>query len=294
MEYIAEITHIKKQIDDFHLGPIDLRVEPGTITAIVGNNGSGKSTLLKLIMNLVNPDLGNVKLFGTLVYGEDESWKKHIAYQPQTVIGWDAFNGKTLKDFIASLYPDWDEDLFHNMVSTFQIPLNKKFNKLSQGMQQKLNLALTIPRNAPLLILDEPTSFMDIPSKKHLIDILVHWMDQGDRSIIFSSHQMEDIKKLSDYLFVLHNGNMIGNYEKDALLEKYKSYWIQNTTPLPNHTIPGEISRTDQQLISNQADRTEAFLMDEGMQWTKRTSLDLEDIVSLLLKPIETTNDEVT
>ncbi|MFD2045299.1 ATP-binding cassette domain-containing protein [Ornithinibacillus salinisoli] len=286
MPYAIEVSHIRKQIDDFHLGPIDLKVEPGTITSLVGNNGSGKSTLLKLMMNLVNPDLGYVKVFSQSIYGQDESWKNLVAYQPQTIIGWNVFTGNALKELISSLYVNWDDTLFDKLVDLFNIPLNKKFGKLSQGVQQKLNLALTIPRNAPLLILDEPTSFMDIPSKKILMDVLVDWMDQGDRAIIIASHQIEDIRKLSDYLFVLHNGEMIGNFEKEALTESYKRYWTN--TLLPNDPVPGEVSRNHQQIISNQPEMTEAFFQEQNVQWTNRTALDLEEIISILLdKPIK-------
>lgn len=281
MTNYVEINHIQKQINDFQFGPINLKIEPGTITALVGNNGSGKSTLLKLMMNLVNPDLGRITIFGKSVYGQDESWKKNVAYQPQTMIGWDGFDGKTLKDLISSLYPNWDENRFKEIVNLFDIPLDKKFSKLSQGMQQKLNVALTIPRNAPLLILDEPTSFMDIPSKKYLTDILVEWMDEGDRAIIIASHQIDDIRKLSDYLFVLHDGQMIGHFEKESLTDSYQRFWMKDD--LPDKVIPGEILRNGFQLVSNQANATESFLNDKGLEWLERTSLDLEEIISLML-----------
>ncbi|MUK88711.1 ATP-binding cassette domain-containing protein [Ornithinibacillus sp. L9] len=284
MQSLLNITHLQKKIDDFQLGPINLTIESGTITALVGNNGSGKSTLLKMIMNLVKPDQGNIKLLDQFVHGPGEDWKQSVAYQPQTIIGWDAFNGKQLKELISPLYPNWSEELFENMVHLFDIPLNKKFSKLSQGMQQKLNLALTIPRNAPLLILDEPTSFMDIPSKKLLIDVLVDWMDQGEHAILIASHQVEDIKKLSDYLFVLHDGEMIGNYEKEALTESYKRFWLKDTV-LPSSKIPGEIVRYNQQLISNQPDVTQQFLQEQGIQWTDHSAVELEEIISLLLTP---------
>lgn len=282
MQPTLQIKALEKNIDDFHLGPIDLTIEPGTITALVGNNGSGKSTLLKLIMNLAMPDKGNIKVFDTFVYGQDESWKSKVSYQPQTVIGWGAYTAHTLKKLIAPLYPDWDDALFNKMVKLFDIPLNKRFGKLSQGVQQKLNLALTIPRNTPILLLDEPTSFMDIPSKKHLIDILVDWMDQGERAIIMASHQSADIMKLVDYLSVIQSGKMIGTFEREALTENFKRYWLSSS--LPEAHIAGEVSREKQQIISNQPEATEEFFRENNVQWANRTGLDLEEIITLLLQ----------
>ena len=171
MKPFVEITQVKKKIDNFHLGPINLTIEPGTITSLVGNNGSGKSTLMKLMMNLANTDSGSINLFNQNVSGDEEQWKSFVSYQSQKMIGWDAFTGENLKYFIAPLYEHWDEQLFQRIVEHFAIPLNQRFSKLSQGSQQKLTLALTIPRNTPLLLLDEPTAYLDIPAKTHLMDI---------------------------------------------------------------------------------------------------------------------------
>lgn len=124
-------------MEEFHLGPINLTIEPGTITALVGNNGSGKSTLLKLIMNLVQPTKGTIQVNNLFVDAEHEDWKQFIAYQPQTIVGWDAFTGNMLKELISPLYPNWDEQLFLKMIELFQIPLDKKFAKLSQGGYNK-------------------------------------------------------------------------------------------------------------------------------------------------------------
>lgn len=280
MNSFVEITGVEKKIDDFNLGPINLNIEPGTITTLVGNNSSGKSTLLKLMMDLARPDVGEIQLFGKHVNGMDESWKVNVGYQPQTIIGYDPFTGNQLNKLVSHWYPNWDQKLFLNMVALFNVPLNKSFNKLSQGNQQKLILALTIPRNASLLILDEPTSFLDIPSKRVLIDLLVDWMDSGERAIITASHQMEDIMKLSDYLVVLKSGQMVGEFEKESLIERYQRYWISD--PLPDQ-IPGEVGRDHQTIISNQPDLTESFLKENNIEWSNHTAVQLDDIITLLL-----------
>lgn len=281
MQPWIQITQLQKRIDNFELGPIDFAIEPGTITALVGNNGSGKSTLLKMMMNLVKQDKGEIKVFSKFVNESDESWKQNIAYQAQTAVGYDPFTGNALKNLISHWYPNWDEELFKKLVDLFQVPLTKRFGKLSQGSQQKLRLALTIASNARLLILDEPTSFMDIPSKKIFIDTLVDWMDKEERAIIIASHQAEDIRKLADYLVILHNGTMLGAYEKEELTESYQQYWFNETIPFEE--IPGEISREQHTIVTNQAEATEQFLSQNQMHWTNRKALELDEVISLLL-----------
>jgi len=283
MKNLVEITQLQKEIDDFQLGPIDFTVEPGTITALVGNNGSGKSTFIKLMMNLAKTTQGTIKVCDQMVDGQDESWKKEVAYQPQTAIGSDAFTGEILRDLVSRYYPNWDEELFRKAIQQLDVDLKKRYGKLSQGSQQKLNFALTIARNAPLLILDEPTAHIDILSKKVITDLLVDWMEADDgRAIIIASHQVEDIRKLSDYLYVLKNGKPIGHFEKEALTESYRRYFLNGALPLA--TIPGEVSRENHSLISNQPEATEHFLAENDLEWSSRTAVELEEIIAILLR----------
>jgi ABC-2 type transport system ATP-binding protein len=282
MRKLLEVRQLQKEIDDFKLGPIDFTVKPGTITALVGNNGSGKSTFIKLIMNLAKSDGGTVKVCDKIVGAQDEGWKKEVAYQPQTAIGSDAFNGIILRDLVSHFYPNWNEELFTRVVQLLEIDLKKRYGKLSQGSQQKLNFALTIARNAPLLILDEPTAHIDILSKKIIIDLLVDWMEEDNsRAIIIASHQIEDIRKLSDYLYVLNNGQPIGHFEKESLTESYRRYFISET--IPEATIPGVVSRESHSLISNQPEETEHFLAANHIEWSNRTALELAEIITILL-----------
>ncbi|RNF40384.1 ABC transporter ATP-binding protein [Planococcus salinus] len=276
-----EIKDVSKKIDGFQLGPVSLSIEPGTITALVGNNGSGKSTMLKMIMNLANPDSGEIRVLGKPVDGKDESWKRHVTFQPQNAVGWNAYTGEDLKRLIAPLYPKWDEAVFERMISLFDIPLNKRFGKLSPGVQQKLSLSLALPRSTDILILDEPTASLDIPSKNLFMDCLVEWMEQEDRAVILTTHETEDIRKLADYLFLMQGGKPLGHFEKDILAAGYRRFWLHE---MPAGPLPGELSRTENQLVSDNPDATERYLSEHGSPVIDTKALELEEIISLLLK----------
>src|SRR5690625_2377512 len=118
-----KIKKLRKRIDDFQLGPVDLTIRPGTITALVGKNGSGKSTLLKLIMHLAKADDGSIHLFNEPVNNSKKNWKPYVSYLPQTVIGVSTFNGELLRDLTANCYPNWDEKLFQKIIQLFEVPL---------------------------------------------------------------------------------------------------------------------------------------------------------------------------
>lgn len=281
MKRFVEIKNLKKQVDLFHLGPINLYIEPGTITVLVGDNGSGKSTLMKIMMNLVNADEGHVKMFDNLVEGDSEDWKNQVAYHAQKTLGYDSFSGKDLIELISHWYPSWNQEMFDELVIKLDLPLDKKFGKLSQGVQQKLTFALTIARNPKLLILDEPTAFIDIPSQQLFIEIITEWMEDGERAILLASHQSEDIKKLADYLMILRSGKLIGHFEKEALIESYRSYWL--IEPIPSIDIPGSVSQRDQALISNKPSETESFFKENNIEYTNSSAVSLEEIITILL-----------
>lgn len=270
-----------KTIEDFQLGPIDLQFETGTITVLAGDNGAGKSTLLKMLMNLAPADSGTIEIGGQTVSFENEEWKQVIAYQPQTVIGWDLFRGSELVSLMAGLYPAWDQTFFDKIAKALKLPLNKKFAKLSQGVQQKLCLALALARDTNFIILDEPTANIDIPAKRTLLNFFIEWMDRGDKVMIISSHQPEDIRKLADYIAVMKNGQLIGHYVKDELDGSYSRYWLEE--PLTGY-LPGEVDRENDRVICvSDPEKAEQYLTAKGINWLQSEPLDIEEIISYIL-----------
>ncbi|MBA9026777.1 ATP-binding cassette domain-containing protein [Peribacillus huizhouensis] len=282
MQPWLEMKGLKKKIDDFQLGPIDLTVQPGTITALVGNNGAGKSTLLKTMMNLVKPEEGVIHLFGKEFDQYEDHWNQRIAYQPQSLIGCNAFNGKELMTFISKWYPKWDQNLFMHLVDLFDIPIMKRYVKLSPGVRQKLNLALSLSRDTEVMVLDEPTAQMDIPAKQMLMDVLVEWMEREDKALIIATHQVEDIRKLADYVVIMKNGKMIGQFLKEELTTQYKRYWMEQ--PLSFESVPGEITRKGDRLITtSRSNEAERYFLQEKLAWIESESMELEEIITVLL-----------
>ncbi|MEK5069111.1 hypothetical protein [Sporosarcina sp. FSL K6-1508] len=152
---------------------------------------------------------------------------------------------------------------------------------ISFGIYWRAILALVIARNASVLILDEPTAHLDIPSKQILNELLIEWMDKGGRTIILATHQVEDIQKLADYLVVLRDGYMLGQFEKEELIETHKRYWFSHPLELP--TIPGEVERKESSFVTNRPAEAEDFLRNASERWTTVQTLGLDEIVTILL-----------
>lgn len=277
-----ELIDVEKKLDEFVIGPINLTFEKGTVTALIGENGAGKSTVGRLIMDLVHKDKGKIIVDQIEIGGENENWKEKISFLPQSSIGIQFMNGKELKELNAYWYSTWNEELFNELIDQFQVPLDKKIGVLSQGVQQKLAFIIALSRDTEILILDEPTAHLDIPAKKMFTDCIVDWMRKEDKTVIISSHQVEDIRKLADYLVLIKTGKLIGKFEKEELTRSYQRFW---TSPsLPNEKVPGEIVRSAyNQLISNEPEKTESYFVAENISVVDKKALELEEVITILL-----------
>ena len=110
---------------------------------------------------------------------------------------------------------------------------------------------------------------------------LKEWMEDEDRAIIFASHQAEDIKKLADYMMLLKSGTQLQTIEKDVLTEQYRKYWFSDK--LKGSPVPGEISRSGNEIISNNATATETYFRAHNMKPMNSSAMELEEIIALLL-----------
>ena len=217
---MLELRNVKKKYKDFELD-CSMRVPAGTVVGLIGANGAGKSTAFKSILNLIHKDSGEITLFGkdasSLTTKERE--KLGVVLADSGVSGY-----LTVKDVIAifqNLYSEFDKEGFLKGCEQFRIPMDKKIKEFSTGMKRKLQVLLAISHNADLLILDEPTSGMDVIAREELLDMLRAYMETEDRAILISSHISSDLEGICDELYMIDQGKIILHEETDVLLDEY-------------------------------------------------------------------------
>ncbi|KEQ26555.1 ATP-binding cassette domain-containing protein [Paenibacillus tyrfis] len=276
-----------KQRDDFRLGPIDVVLEPGLTYALVGPNGSGKTTLLKCLMNLMKPTSGKLEIFGHTYEREEQAIMTQVAFVPDPLDGCEPFTLWQMRDFIGSWYASWDDDDFARRAASFRIPLDKRYGKMSQGERKKAALTLALSTHAPLLLLDEPTNGLDIASRNRLKQMLVEDAEIMERTVVLSTHSVEDIRQFADCILLLRNGALEGPYEKDALVASWSRLWLSRE-PLPSLAdIPGAVDWSEvpfPQLVTCDRTTTLAFLSENGIQVTKEQPLPLDELLDRLLE----------
>lgn len=214
------LKDVEKHYKGFDLN-CSLEVQSGCITGLIGKNGAGKTTLFKLALGLIRKDGGSAEVFGRPAEKLEASDRAHMG----VVLADSGFSGYlTVRDLIPvlnSLYPTFQKDEFVRNCERFQLPADKKIKEFSTGMKRKLQLLTAISHEAKLLILDEPTTGMDVLARDELLDLLRGYMEQGDRAILISSHISSDLENLCDDLYMIDDGSIILHEETDVLLDNY-------------------------------------------------------------------------
>jgi ABC-2 type transport system ATP-binding protein len=285
---VISLRDVRKSYGAFELGPVDLEIEPGYVVAVVGPNGGGKSTLFRMLMNLVQPDSGEVTLFGGAYPDDEVAIKQRIGYVPERSLGHDEMNAKALGDFVSHFYPRWDGRLYEDHLKRMLIESDKEFGKLSGGMQRRLAFALAAATGSELLLLDEPTAGVDPFARRQILEDISRFMHdgtyEGDRTVVFATHVMEEVRRIADYVAFLADGSLLGLYEKDALLERWKTFWLDRE---PEGDVPGLVEvegGNPARIVSNSPHETAEALSAQNIRIVRSGALDLEEILSHLMR----------
>lgn len=219
---LLEVEGLTKRYPGFTLDSVSLRLETGYIMGFIGRNGAGKTTTLKSMLGLVHADAGSVRIDGT-EYREDE----HLAKQKLGVAfgGVDYYPRARLSDIARvtrRFYEAWDETQYRALLQRFQLDEKKRVRELSQGMKVKFSLALALSHNAKLLLLDEPTGGLDPVSREELIELLQHIVEDGEHSILFSTHITSDLEKCADYITYIRGGRIAASTDLDSFKSEYR------------------------------------------------------------------------
>ena len=221
MENVVEFTNVTKKFKGFSVKNIDLQVKQGFVTGFIGANGAGKSTFIKMMMNLLRPDVGEIKLFGLDYKKHEKAIKERIGFVYDGNVFFEGLNMKDIKRIVAPAYKHWDDKVFYQYIEKFELPLNKSIKTFSKGMQMKASLAIALSHHAELIIMDEPTAGLDPIFRRELLDLLQELMIDGNRTIFFSTHITTDLDRIADYIAFMQSGELVFNQSIHDVAENY-------------------------------------------------------------------------
>lgn len=214
---LLNIKKLNKDFDDKHiLKDINLKIQSVRIIGLLGKNGMGKTTLIKLINDLLTPTSGEILIKGKKPGIES---KRIISYLPErTYLDKSMTIGEILKYF-EEFYENFNKDKAIKLLKDLDLDINLKVNKMSKGMQEKLQLILVMSRDAELYILDEPLGGVDPATRDYILDTILSNFNEG-ASIIISTHLISDIERILDEVIFIDKGKIILQSSTDELRKK--------------------------------------------------------------------------
>lgn len=297
MKSAISVKNLTKRYKDFQLNNISFEIPEGSIVGFVGENGAGKSTTMKAVLGLMPVETGEIKLLGhEMKYGD-----KAASFKEQIGVVFDECNFpidlkvRNIRKIMQKVYRTWEDEKFESCLNKFHLPEDKKVRELSKGMKMKLSIAVALSHDSRLLLLDEATNGLDPVIRDEILDILREFVEDEGRTIFISSHITSDIEKVSDYIMMIHKGELLFQKNKDELLYKYGIVRgsMEQINLIPDELIAG---RTDSEFGSSVLIKDKEALLDSDFM-EKAKELDgnkpvidragIEDILLYIVKAKE-------
>lgn len=216
---LIEIENLEKKFGSHRvLDQLNIELDGGQIVGLLGPNGSGKTTLFRILAGLEKNYSGTVKINGEPISTDTKSI---VSYQPDHLALQVNKYPHQLVETYKYFFEDFDSDYANELFKRFNLPMDKKLNEMSKGMQDKIQIALTLARRAKVFLLDEPISGVDPSARKEIIDAILDGFD-GESLIILSTHMASAIEPLLDQVIFLGDGKIVLQSNVDDLRLKYE------------------------------------------------------------------------
>jgi ABC-2 type transport system ATP-binding protein len=204
------------------LEDVTLEVPRGQTFALLGRNGAGKTTLIRILLGLIPADGGSTRVLNRDPAREPIELRRHVGYlaEDQVMYGW--MTPIELCRFLEPFYPSWDMQTAGDYLDRFEIPRHVRIRTLSKGQTVKLGLAVALAHRPELAILDDPAIGLDpIARKEFNRDLIEHLQAEG-RTVVYSSHLLDEVEAIADSVAILHNGRIVRHAPTETLREEVK------------------------------------------------------------------------
>lgn len=220
-----EIRNLTKRYGSgFTLDNISFDVPKGSVMGFIGQNGAGKTTTLRSLLNIIKADSGAIKLLGLGHIKDEQQIKERISVVFDELPFHDIFNARDMARIFEGIYPKWNNAVYYQYLERFQLSSNKKIGEFSKGMKMKLQIACALSHEAELLVMDEATTGLDPVVRDDILHIFLEYMQEGNRSILMSSHITSDLEKIADRVTFIDRGKLLVSGSKSEILNSHRIY----------------------------------------------------------------------
>jgi ABC-2 type transport system ATP-binding protein len=204
---VAAVSHLSRTFGATQaLNDVSFAVMPGCVFGLVGENGAGKSTLIKHLLGLWRAQSGSVRLFGLDPVADPVAVLGRIGYlsEDPDMPGW--MRVDELLRYAQAFYPRWDPAYAEDLRHQFGLDPKARIKTLSKGQRARLGLIAAEAHRPDLLILDEPSSGLDPLVRRDILEAIIRTVTDQGRTVLFSSHLLDEVERVSDHLAMLHHG----------------------------------------------------------------------------------------
>lgn len=243
-ENVIAISNLSRRFGSKNaLDGVSLNVKRGTVFGLVGENGAGKSTLIKHILGLWRAQAGDVRVFGFDPVSDPVSVLGRIGYLSEQPDLPDWMRVYEFLRYMQAFYPKWDVQYAEELREQFGIDRTARVRVLSKGQRAKLGLLAAQAHRPDLLLLDEPSSGLDPIVRNDILAAVIRTIAEEGRTVFFSSHLLEEIERVSDYVAMLHQGKLVLSGPLDAIKAQHRRITLRFEAPQPKApVIPGALS----------------------------------------------------
>lgn len=222
---MIEINNLTKDYGN-HKGVFDLSfsVKEGEVVGFLGANGAGKTTTIRHLMGFLKPDNGSVKIDNMDCFEKAFVVQDRIGYLPGEIAFMDNMTGEELIHFMAEMKNIKDLQYANELIDYFEIDTKIKIKKMSKGMKQKIGLIIAFMQDAPILILDEPTTGLDPLMQNKFVDLIKRESAKG-KTILMSSHIFEEIENTCKRIVMIKEGRLVADENLDAIRNKMNKHY---------------------------------------------------------------------
>ncbi len=288
MTTAIEIRGLVKNYPSFTLGPLDLTVPRGAIYGLIGPNGAGKTTAIDLIFGMGRNDAGTIRVLDLDHRADEVALKRRAAYvSPDLNFAVWGKVGKAIR-FVRGFYHEWDDAYCAELMQAFHLSDTDKIATLSFGAKTKLSLLLALARRPQVLILDEPTTGLDAVSKQQVFGELLKAVEDGERTVLISSHGLSDIERFADHVGMIKNGKLLLEGRTDEIVDRYRlaEFFTTNGTTISNRAGLTILRRNENRwrALLDQTSGAQDWLQTHGAEQLSLTRMTLEDLFVALAK----------
>ena len=240
-DYAVQLAGLGKDYRFFSLNDVHFEIPYGTIMGFIGPNGAGKSTTIRILMGLVHPDRGEARVLGHAMPRDQVAAKWDVGFASEDMRLYGACTVDWHMRFVRSIFPSWDEDYAQLLLKRFDLRREQRVKSLSHGQRVKATLLLVLARRPRLLVLDEPTTGLDPVARHEVLRELTEVMRDEGRSVLFSSHQTQDVEQISDQITFIDRGRIIDSRDKETFLDRWRRIRVELPADVPMPAFSGVI-----------------------------------------------------